>query len=90
MGELAEREVSDGDLERANFRFPRNTPLTKEAYGYRRIFESRFPGDHTAAMVPEGPSIACSTSTAIAREKSFADNADPSGRAIRGVPRSSY
>ncbi len=86
----AEAKVSDSELERAAYRFPRNTPRTKEAYFYRQIFESHFPGDPAAALVPEGPSIACSTPTAIAWEKSFADNADPSGRAIRGVHQESY
>ena len=35
--------------------------------------------------VPGGPSIACSTPTAIAWDASFAGNADPSGRAVLGV-----
>ncbi len=86
----AAQKVSDSALERAHFRFPRNTPRTKEAYFYREIFESHFPGDAAAAVVPEGPSIACSTPTALAWEASFADNADPSGRAIKGVHADSY
>ncbi len=86
----AEGEISDGKLERASYRFPVNPPLTKEAYLYRSIFESHFPGDHTVAMVPEGPSIACSTPTAIAWDASFAGRADPSGRAVEGVHRDSY
>ena len=86
----AEREISDSELERAAYRFPVNTPLTKEAYLYRSIFESHFPGDHTVALVPEGPSIACSTPTAIAWDASFAGRADPSGRAVAGVQVDSY
>ncbi|MEM7583668.1 MAG: asparagine synthase B [Acidobacteriota bacterium] len=86
----AEAKVSDSELERAAYRFPRNTPRTKEAYFYRQIFESHFPGDAAVALIPEGPSIACSTPTAIAWEKSFADNADPSGRAVRGIHQESY
>ncbi len=86
----AEREISDSELERAAYRFPVNTPLTKEAYLYRSIFESHFPGDHTVAQVPEGPSIACSTPTAIAWDASFAGRADPSGRAVAGVHVDSY
>jgi asparagine synthase (glutamine-hydrolysing) len=86
----ADHEVSDDELARAKFKFPRNTPLTKEAYYYRSIFESHFPGDEAAALIPEGKSIACSSPVAIAWEKSFADNADPSGRAVRGVHKSSY
>ncbi len=86
----AEREVSDDELARARFRFPRNTPRTKEAYLYRAMFEERFPGEQAAACVPEGPSIACSSPVAIAWEKSFAESADPSGRAVRGVHKSSW
>jgi asparagine synthase (glutamine-hydrolysing) len=86
----AEKEVTDDELARAGYRFPRNPPRTKEAYVYRTIFESHFPGDAAAALVPEGPSIACSTPTAIAWEKSFADHADPSGRAVRGIHQQSY
>lgn len=86
----AEREVGDDELARANDRFPRNTPCTKEAYLYRAIFESHFPGDAAAALVPEGKSIACSTPVALAWEKTFADNADPSGRSIRGVHAKAY
>jgi asparagine synthase (glutamine-hydrolysing) len=81
----AEQRVSDGDLENAKYRFPHNTPPTKEAYMYREIFESHFPGESAARAVPGGPSIACSTPTAIAWDASFARNADPSGRAILGV-----
>lgn len=86
----AEAEVSDDEMSRAHFRFPKNTPATKEAYYYRTIFESHFPGDAAASCIPEGKSIACSTPTALAWEKSFADMADPSGRAIKGVHQDSY
>ena len=53
--------VSDSDLEAAAFRFPVNTPATKEGYLYRSIFESHFPGPSAAALVPGGDSVACST-----------------------------
>jgi asparagine synthase (glutamine-hydrolysing) len=86
----AEREVGDDELARAHYRFPRNTPLTKEAYLYRTIFDAHFPGDAAAALVPEGKSIACSTPIALAWEKAFADHADPSGRSIKGVHAKAY
>jgi asparagine synthase (glutamine-hydrolysing) len=86
----AAAQVSDDELARAHYRFPINTPLTKEAYFYRTLFEAHFPGDAAASLVPEGKSIACSSPVAIAWEKSFADNADPSGRAIKGVHDNSY
>ena len=81
----AEREVSDAQLERARFRFAVNPPATKEAYLYRSLFDAHFPSEAAARCVPEGPSIACSTPTAIAWDKAWATQADPSGRAVRDV-----
>ncbi len=86
----AESEVSDRQLERAHDRFPTNTPLTKEAYLYRSIFASHFPSEPAVRCVPEGPSIACSTPTAIDWDSTFAASADPSGRAVQGVHLDSY
>jgi asparagine synthase (glutamine-hydrolysing) len=83
----AESEVSDAKMARAHFRFAVNPPATKEAYLYRSIFESHFPTDAAVRCVPEGPSIACSTPTAIAWDKAWAESADPSGRAVRDVHR---
>ena len=90
LKDFAAGEVSDDELERAEYRFPRTTPRTKEAYFYRSIFERHFPGDPAAACVPGGASIACSTPNALAWDESFKDLADPSGRAVRGVHESSY
>ena len=90
LRDLAEREVSDRQLERAEFRFPLNPPSTKEAYLYRSIFESHFPGEAAAACVPAGPSIACSTPAALAWDASFAGRADPSGRAVREIHQEAY
>ncbi|MEM6570410.1 MAG: asparagine synthase B [Planctomycetota bacterium] len=86
----ADEAVTDDQLERAVWRFPHNTPASKEAYLYREIFESHFPGPHAAALVPGGKSIACSTPAAIEWDASFADQADPSGRAIRSVHNDAY
>ncbi len=85
----AEASVSDVAMERAAFRYPDNTPATKEAFYYRTIFEEHFPGPVAAATVPGGPSIACSTPAAIAWDAAFAANADPSGRAV-GVHTAAY
>lgn len=81
----ADARVTQRQLEHASRRFPVNPPATKEAYMYREIFERHFPGDAAARMVPGGPSIACSSATAIAWDANFAKNADPSGRAVLGV-----
>lgn len=82
---LANDRISDAQLQDARFRFPYNTPSTKEGYFYREIFESHFPGEEAARQVPGGPSIACSTPTAIAWDEKWKNMADPSGRAVQGV-----
>jgi asparagine synthase (glutamine-hydrolysing) len=86
----AERQVTDRDLANAAYRYPHNTPETKEAYFYRAIFEEHFPLAVCASCVPGGKSVACSTPEALAWDASFAGAADPSGRAVRGVHSSAY
>ncbi|CAF4433114.1 unnamed protein product, partial [Rotaria socialis] len=44
MQEHAETQVSDVDLQRAATLYPFNTPMTKEAFLYRSIFEEYYPG----------------------------------------------
>ena len=78
-------EVTDQQLATAEFRFPVNTPDTKEGYYYRTIFESYFPQESAARCVPGGKSIACSTAEALEWDESFKNNADPSGRSMKGV-----
>ena len=85
LRDTAHERVSDQQFADAAFRFPHNTPATKEAYWYRSMFEEIFPGEEAAKLVPGGPSIACSTPTAIRWDASFAHNADPSGRAVADV-----
>lgn len=81
----AQAQVSDREFAAAAARFPVNTPQTKEAYLYRRIFEQFYPDPACAETVPGGKSIACSSPAAIAWDAAFADAADPSGRAVAGV-----
>ena len=81
LKEYTEEQVSDQNLANAEYRFPINTPDSKEAYFYRNIFEEHFPLESAAKCVPHGKSVACSTPQAIAWDESFARNADPSGRA---------
>lgn len=90
LREVAEKEVSDTQMENARFRFPINTPVTKEAYFYRSIFQEFFPLDSAARCVPEGPSVACSTPTAIKWDEAFAKMSDPSGRAVKDVHKDGY
>jgi asparagine synthase (glutamine-hydrolysing) len=87
---LAESRVSNAEFETRGDRFPLATPLTKEGYFYRTVFDDLFPGDAAARTLPEGPSIACSTPTAVRWDAAFAASADPSGRAVGGVHRDAY
>ncbi len=80
-----ENEVTDQMFEAAAYRFPVNTPLTKEAYFYRAIFEEHFPLESAARCVPYGKSVACSTPKALEWDEQFKLMADPSGRAVMGV-----
>jgi asparagine synthase (glutamine-hydrolysing) len=81
----ADEQISEREFAVAAARFPYNTPATKEAYLYRRIFEQFYPGEACAATVPGGKSIACSSPSALAWDPAFANAADPSGRAVRDV-----
>lgn len=83
----AEARVSDRHLRHAAERFPIGTPVTKESYLYREIFDELFPLPSAAACVPSGPSVACSSSAAIEWDASFSAKPDPSGRAVKGVHR---
>lgn len=90
LKELTAKEVTDEQLANAKYRFPLNTPSTKEEYYYRSIFAEHFPSDQAAACVPSVPSVACSTPEAIAWDKSFKDMLDPSGRAVKSVHKKGY
>ncbi|MCY7297014.1 asparagine synthase B [Alteromonas sp. a30] len=83
--EQAESLVSDQQMKTAEFRFPVNTPDTKEGYLYRTIFEEYFPQESAVKCVPGGKSIACSTVEALAWDESFLNAADPSGRSVKDV-----
>jgi asparagine synthase (glutamine-hydrolysing) len=85
-----ESQVTNQQLETANFKFPVNTPDSKEAYFYRAIFEDKFPLSSAADCVIGGKSVACSTQEALAWDESFQNNADPSGRAVLSVHNESY
>lgn len=86
---VADREVSDEQLANAKYRFPVKPPMSKEEYFYRTIFSEHFPSDSAAECASSVPSIACSTSEALAWDASF-NNPDPSGRAVKNVHVDSY
>ncbi|MCE2789608.1 MAG: asparagine synthase B [Saprospiraceae bacterium] len=82
LKELVAREVSDDAMSMAKFRFPIHTPMTKEEYYYRTIFEELFPSESAARTVPSVPSVACSSPVALEWDESFKKANDPSGRAV--------
>ncbi len=83
-------KVTDEMMNTSKFRFPINTPMSKEEYFYRSIFTEHFPSDSAASCVPSVPSIACSTPIALEWDASFKNNADPSGRSIGSVHLEGY
>ncbi|SJN53253.1 Asparagine synthetase B [glutamine-hydrolyzing] [Vibrio ruber DSM 16370] len=87
---VAEEKITDQQMETAQFRFPYNTPTTKEGYVYREIFEELFPLESAAKCVPGGPSVACSSAKAIEWDESFKNCIDPSGRAVKNVHQEAY
>ncbi len=82
--------VTDEDMKNAAQRFPINTPMNKEEYYYRSIFEEHFPSESAARSVPSVPSVACSTAEALAWDESFKNMNDPSGRAVKDVHEDAY
>ncbi|XP_076935516.1 asparagine synthetase [glutamine-hydrolyzing]-like [Bidens hawaiensis] len=86
----AEKHVTSKMMLHAEHIFPRNTPVTKEAYYYRMIFERFFPQNSAKLTVPGGASVACSTAKAIEWDASWSNNLDSSGRAALGVHNSAY
>ncbi|MBP5348692.1 MAG: asparagine synthase B [Bacteroidaceae bacterium] len=85
LKEITAAAVSDEEMAHAAERFPINTPMNKEEYYYRSIFEEHFPSASAAKCVPSVPSVACSTAEALAWDKSFKNMNDPSGRAVKDV-----
>lgn len=90
LRDYAEEQVSDRKFAERETRFPVNTPMTKEAYLYREIFEDLFKLPSAVKTVPYGKSVACSTETAIAWDEKFKNMADPSGRAVTDVHDQAY
>jgi len=90
LKELVEKEVTDDQMASAKFRYSIQTPINKEEYYYRSIFEGHFPSDAAALSVPQEPSVACSTKIALEWDEAFKNMNDPSGRAIANVHDEAY
>ena len=90
LKEITAAAVSDEQMAHAAERFPINTPMNKEEYYYRSIFEEHFPSASAAKCVPSVPSVACSTAEALKWDASFSKLNDPSGRAVKDVHENAY
>ncbi len=90
LKKITSEAVSDEQMAHAAERFPINTPMNKEEYYYRSIFEEYFPSKSAALSVPSVPSVACSTAEALAWDAAFKNVNDPSGRAVSGVHNEAY
>lgn len=82
---ITEEQVSDYQMQHAAERFPINTPLCKEEYYYRSIFEEHFPSESAARSVPHEASVACSTAIALEWDEAWKNMNEPSGRAVKGI-----
>ena len=82
---ITSKAVSDEQMAHASERFPINTPMNKEEYYYRTIFEEHFPSRSAALSVPHEASVACSTAIALEWDKAWNGLNEPSGRAVRDV-----
>src|SRR5574344_685064 len=85
LKEVTAQAVSDEQMAHAAERFPINTPMNKEEYYYRSIFEEHFPSESAARSVPHEASVACSTAKALEWDEAWKNMNEPSGRAVAGV-----
>lgn len=85
LKKMTEELVTDEQMAHAAERFPINTPMCKEEYYYRSIFEEHFPSESAARSVPHEASVACSTAIALEWDEAWQNMNEPSGRAVAGV-----
>ncbi|MEH6538210.1 MAG: asparagine synthase B [Psychroserpens sp.] len=90
LKEVVAEEVSDEQLANAKYKFPIQTPTSKEEFYYRSIFAEHFPSDAAALCVPQEASVACSTQIALEWDEAFKNMNDPSGRAVASVHDDAY
>ncbi len=90
LKEVVNEKVSDEQLANAKYKFPIQTPTSKEEFYYRSIFAEHFPSDTAALSVPQEASVACSTKIALEWDESFKNMNDPSGRAVATVHDDAY
>jgi len=83
----ANKIITDDDLKDAKAEYGYNTPHTKEALWYRRLFNTHFPGKSAALTFPDdlASTVACSTAKALEWDEAFKNMQDPSGLAVASV-----
>lgn len=90
LKEIVATAVTNEQLANAKYKFPIQTPLSKEEYFYRSIYNEHFPSDAAALSVPQEASVACSTKIALEWDEAFKNLNDPSGRAVASVHTDAY
>ena len=90
LKKITSEQVSDEQMAHAAERFPIHTPLCKEEYFYRSIFEEHFPSKSATLSVNQEASVACSTAIALEWDAAWKEMNDPSGRAVAGVHQQAY
>ena len=90
LKKITSEQVSDEQMAHAAERFPIHTPLCKEEYFYRSIFEEHFPSKSAALSVNQEASVACSTAIALEWDAAWKEMNDPSGRAVAGIHQQAY
>lgn len=90
LKQITSEAVTDEMMAHAAERFPINTPMNKEEYYYRTIFEEHFPSASAAKSVPHEASVACSTAIALEWDAAWKKMNEPSGRAVKGVHEQAY
>jgi asparagine synthase (glutamine-hydrolysing) len=85
LKEYAESLVSDEDFKNREKKYPINTPVSKEHYLYRKIFEEFYPHKSCIETVDRNAkSISCSTARGL-KWMNLSENSnlnDPSGRSL--------
>lgn len=77
----AEKLISTDELHTAEDKYPFQTPKTKEAYWYRKIFEDFFKCDGKYFVKYEHNTVACSTK--VGAEWCTSTKKDPSGNFVK-------
>ena len=90
LKERADASVCSSQMTQACYKYPFQTPRTKEAYFVRQIFVGHFPSRSAEETVLYTPSIACSTADIMHWDAEFAkmakeSNGEQSGRAVKDV-----